>query len=600
MPLFSHHRPRGRRPHLVGEEPVSASVVGDAEREVAHLSAVMAASPDLVTTVDRNGHLLYANPAANAYFGIDDEERPDWGPPPNWAVERYQQEVQPALRVTGTWSGELALGRDDGEVPLACVFVAHRGDDGRIARVTVISRDLTATRQFEEDLQHRATHDPLTDLPNRALLLDRLSMALARTARLATGVAVICCGVDRFKLVNEGLGHSVGDDLLRQVAERLVQSVRPGDTVARFGGDEFVLLCADLTSPRDAVVLCERIQEAVRAPILAGDNELVVTLSIGIAYDEQGVSLPADLVRDADAAMYRAKTQGRDRAEVFDGALRRRALDRLDTESGLRRAVDEDRLVVLYQPVIDLRDGRVSGFEALMRWDRPERGLLAPADFMEVAEETGLIIPLGRHLFVEACRQTVAWQQGRAGDDLNVFVNFSAAQLRHDAVVRDVATVLEQTGIDPGCVQVEVTEHVLLGDEDAAVSQIAALKDLGLKIVIDDFGTGYSSLSYLQRFPVDLLKVDRSFVAGVTHGEGDAAIVRGVIDLAHRLGMSAVAEGVESTEQMEALRDLGCERAQGYFLGHPATAPTQTALLAGQPVTARRLTRGGRPGAGAA
>ncbi len=600
MPLFSNHRPRGRRPHPVGEAPVSAQVLGDAEREVARLSAVMAASPDLVTTVDRDGQLLYANPAATAYFGIHDEAGPEWGPPPRWAVERYQREVQPALRTAGTWSGELAISRGDGEVPLACVLVAHRGDDGRITGVTAISRDLTATRRFEEDLLHQATHDALTGLPNRVLLMDRLGMALARSARLTSGVAVMCCDVDRFKLVNEGLGHHVGDDLLRQVAERLAQSVRPGDTVARFGGDEFVLLCADLTSPRDAVVLCDRIQEAVRAPIRAADNELVVTLSIGVAYDERGVSLPADLVRDADAAMYRAKTQGRDRTEIFDDALRRRALDRLDTESGLRRAVEDGRLVVLYQPVIDLRDGRVSGFEALMRWDHPERGLLTPADFMEVAEETGLIVSLGRHVFVEACQQTVAWQQGRASDDLNVFVNFSAAQLRHDAVVREVAIVLEETGIDPGCVQVEVTEHVLLGDEDAAVSQIAALKDLGLKIVIDDFGTGYSSLSYLQRFPVDLLKVDRSFVAGVTHGEGDAAIVRGVIDLAHRLGLIAVAEGVESTEQMEALRDLGCEQAQGYHLGRPATAPTQTAFLASQPTPARRLGRGGQSGAGAA
>jgi diguanylate cyclase (GGDEF)-like protein len=561
--------------------------LGDPEREVDHFLAVMAASPDLVITLDRQGRLLYANPAALAYFGGDTDPAPTWGPPPRWAVERYQREVQPALRSAGTWSGELALGRDEGEIPLACVLVAHRGDGGRITRITVISRDLTAARRFEEDLRHRATHDALTGLPNQILLMDRLGMALDRTARLATGVAVLCCDIDRFKLVNEGLGHRVGNDVLRQVADRLAQSVGPGDTVARLGSDEFVLLCPDLTSPRDALVLSERVQDAVRAPILAGDNELVVTLSIGIAYDERGVSLAADLLRDADAAMYRAKTQGRDRAEVFDDALRRRALDRLDTESGLRRAVDEGRLVVHYQPVIDLRDDRVSGFEALMRWDHPDRGLLAPAEFMEVAEETGLIVPLGRHLFAEACHQTVAWQQGRAGDDLNVFVNFSAAQLRHEAVVRDVAIVLEQTGIDPGCVQVEVTEHVLLRDEDAAVSQIVALKDLGLKIVIDDFGTGYSSLSYLQRFPVDLLKVDRSFVAGVTHGEGDAAIVRGVIDLAHRLGLSAVAEGVESSAQVEALRDLGCERAQGYLLGRPATASTQTAFLAARPDAGR-------------
>ncbi len=377
--------------------------------------------------------------------------------------------------------------------------------------------------------------------------------------------------------------------------------------MARFGSDEFVLLCSDLASPRDAVVLSERVQAAVRAPITVGDNELVVTLSIGIAYDELGLSRPEALVRDADAAMYRAKSSGRDRAEVFDDALRHRAMERLDTESGLRRAVDEGRLIVHYQPVIDLRDDRVSGFEALMRWEHPERGLLAPAEFMDVAEETGLIVPLGRHVFAEACRQTMAWQQGPGSDDLGVYVNFSAAQLRHETVVQDVALVIDDTGIDPACVQVEVTEHVLLDDEDVAVSQIAALRDLGVKIVIDDFGTGYSSLAYLRRFPVDLLKVDRSFVAGVNEGNGDAAIVRGVIDLAHRLGLTAVAEGVESVDQVNTLRDLGLRAGPGLPPRPPRRRPHPDRLPGRPghprpprrsprpPRRRRRLTRPGRP-----
>jgi diguanylate cyclase (GGDEF)-like protein len=420
-----------------------------------------------------------------------------------------------------------------------------------------------------------ATHDDLTGLPNRTLLLDRLEMALARTTRLSSGVAVLCCDIDRFKVVNDSLGHAVGDEVVRQVAERLAASVRPGDTVARFGGDEFVLLCSDLISPRDAIVLSERVSAAVREPIVVGGTELVVTLSIGIAYDERGVRQAHALVRDADAAMYRAKDRGGDRAEVFDDALRRRAEDRLDTESGLRRAIEQARLVVHYQPVIDLRDDRVSGFEALMRWDHPERGLLSPTEFMTVAEETGLIVPLGRWLFAEACQQTLAW-----GDGLSLYVNFSARQLGQADVVAEVAEVMDEIGIEPHLVRVEVTEHALLDDEDRAAEQIAALKDLGLKIVIDDFGTGYASLSYLRRFPVDLLKVDRSFVSGVTRGGDDAAIVRGVIDMAHRLGLEAVAEGVESPQQVDALRALGCERAQGFHLGRPAPAATQTAFLA--------------------
>ncbi|HYF46130.1 MAG TPA: EAL domain-containing protein, partial [Acidimicrobiales bacterium] len=575
-----------RRNALVGAIGITLRDVTQrvaAERERDRLNAIMWATPDIVTMTGRDGTLLYANIAAVDFLGpqIDGREpRPEL---PEWAMERYRTEAVPALKASNTWKGELALVSNGREVPLSCVLVAHRDDDGRIAAVSAIGRDISETKLFEERLRHQATHDELTGLPNRTLLMDRLEMALARTARLETGVAVLFCDVDRFKVVNDSLGHAVGDELLKEVADHLAHSVRPGDTVARFGGDEFVLLCSDLSSPRDAVVLSERIQAAVREPILCGDNELVVTLSIGIAYDERGVSQPNALVRDADAAMYRAKSRGRDRAEVFDDALRRRALDRLDTESGLRRAIDDGRLVVHYQPVIDLRDDGVSGFEALMRWDHPDRGLLAPGDFMEVAEETGLIVPLGRHLFAEACQQTVEWQRKQGRDGLSVFVNFSAAQLRHAEVVQDVAIVLEETGIDPGCVQIEVTEHALLDDEDVAVEQIAALKDLGLKIVIDDFGTGYSSLAYLQRFPVDLLKVDRSFVSGVTRGEGDAAIVRGVIDLAHRLGLSAVAEGVESAEQVETLRELGCERAQGYLLGRPATGPAQTAFLAGRP-----------------
>ena len=580
-----------------------------AERERDRLVAIMGATPDLVTMVGRDGRLLYANTAATEFLTLGPDEVGASTPMtraelPRWALDRYRTEAVPALRSSGRWQGELALLREGIEVPLSCVLVAHRDDDGRIDRISAISRDISDTKLFEERLRHQASHDALTGLPNRVLLMDRLEMALARTARLATGVAVLFCDVDRFKVVNDSLGHTSGDDLLQEVADRLVHSVRPGDTVARFGGDEFVLLCSDLSSPRDAVVLSERMQAAVREPIQLGDAEVVVTLSIGIAYDERGVSQPAALVRDADAAMYRAKSRGRDRAEVFDDALRRRALDRLDTESGLRRAIDEGRLVVHYQPVIDLRDDKVSGFEALMRWEHPERGLLAPAEFMEVAEETGLIVPLGRHLFAEACRQTVDWQQGQGRDGLSVFVNFSARQLRHAEVVQDVAIVLEETGIDPACVQLEVTEHVLLDDEDVAVAQIAAMKDLGLKIVIDDFGTGYSSLAYLQRFPVDLLKVDRSFVSGVTYGEGDAAIVRGVIDLAHRLGLTAVAEGVESDAQVDTLRELGCERAQGYLLGRPAAGPAQTAFLAGRGVggerTLRRSDEAGETGAGAA
>ncbi len=558
---------------------VSGRVVAERERD--RLAAIVGATPDLVTMTDRHGRLLYANPAAVEFLDIEDQSQYLMNQAlPDWVIERYVNEAIPALNSKGVWIGELIHLRDGEEVPLSCVLVAHRDEDGQIERVSAISRDISDRKVFEERLRHQATHDDLTGLPNRTLLLDRLEVALARTARLGTGVAVLFCDVDRFKVVNDSLGHALGDDLLKGVAARMARSLRPGDTVARFGGDEFVLLCSDLSSPRDAIVLAERVQAAVREPMALGGADLVTTLSVGVAYDESGSSQSHALLRDADAAMYRAKARGRDRVEVFDDALRHRALERLDTESGLRHAVDDERLLVHYQPVIDLRDDRVSGFEALMRWDHPDRGLLAPAEFLEVAEETGLIVPLGRWLFGEACRQTLLWQEQSGDDRLSVFVNFSARQLGHPTVVTDVAAVIDDTGIDPAHVQIEVTEHVLLDDEEQAVEQIGALKDLGLKIVIDDFGTGYASLSYLRRFPVDLLKVDRSFVSGLTRGEGDAAIVQGVIDIAHRLGLEAVAEGVESRQQLEALRSLGCERAQGYHLGRPGPAPeAQSAFL---------------------
>jgi len=457
--------------------------------------------------------------------------------------------------------------------------VAHRDADGRVGRVTAITRERVADAPADTP-----GRDELTGLADRGVFLDGLATALDGAGDAHRGVAVLSCDLDGFRVVNEGLGAAAGDEVLRRVAERMAASVLPHDLVARFGTDEFAVLCTGLTSPREAVARSERIQTAVRRPLAVAGSEVVPTLSVGIAYDDRGASRPEALVRDAEAARLRAKARGRDRAEVFDDDQRRRALTRLDTEAGLRRAVAEGRVVVHYQPVIDLRDDRVTGFEALMRWEHPERGLLAPGDFMTVAEDTGLIVELGRHLFTTACHQAVAWQQHH-DERLAIFVNFSASQLRHPTVVDDVRLVLTETGIDPTRVQIELTEHALLHDEDAAGARVAALKDLGLRIAIDDFGTGYSSLSYLQRFPVDLLKVDRSFVAGVARDGDDAAIVRGVIELAHRLGLDSVAEGVETPDQVNTLRALGCERAQGYLLGRPADADTQTAFL-----TTRALT----------
>jgi len=399
-------------------------------------------------------------------------------------------------------------------------------------------------------------------------------------------VAVLFLDLDHFKVVNDSLGHALGDRLLVAIAERLKVALRPDDTIARFGGDEFVVLCEELHGRADAIAIADRVNAAVSGPFVIDDVEVFVGMSIGIAFpDRLGGDLdPATLIRDADAAMYRAKERGRGRWEVFDNAMRASAVDRLDIENALRRAIERRELRVFYQPVVHLGTGGIVGVEALLRWEHGERGLLLPGDFITVAEETGLIVPFGTWVLEQACRQLVRWQTAHPDlPRLSVAVNLSGRQLGHPKLVDDIGEVLSDTGIDPAQVELEITESVLMDDVEMSEETLQRLKALGVRLAVDDFGTGYSSLSYLRRFPVDLLKVDRSFVDGLGSDPSDSAIAAAVITLAHTLGLEAVAEGVETETQLAELRRLQCDTAQGFLLARPAPGDAIGELLASRP-----------------
>jgi len=431
-------------------------------------------------------------------------------------------------------------------------------------------------KTFESRLAHQAHHDPLTSLPNRLLFFEFLTLALARSRRHHTNVAVLFIDLDRFKGVNDSMGHDQGDNLLRQVALRLQSVVRPGDTVSRFGGDEFTILCEDLSAPdakSQVVDVAERLLDVLQRPFdLAGD-EVFLSASIGIALAGGAGERAEALLRDADAAMYRAKERGKGRWELFDEAMRANARQRLDTENALHRALDRREFKVFYQPVISLSEGRCTGVEALVRWQHSERGLIGPQEFIHLAEETGLIIPIGNWVLDEVCRQIASWQVlGSADDEFVVSVNLSARQLAQSDLIESVTRALERSGANPARLCLEITESVLMDDAETTMEALRSLRTLGVGLSIDDFGTGYSSLGYLKRFPVDSVKIDRSFVDGLGTDPEDSAIVAAVVSLGHALGLRVVAEGVETREQIRELVALGCDDAQGFFFASPQPA----------------------------
>ena len=579
----------------IGGIALNARLVDDrvaAERQLRRLTDIFELTRDLVAIADARGRIEYLNAAARRFFGVGDDDDLDhlslgasFTPA---SLDRLRTEVMPAVTAAGTWSGELDAVRHDGEVvAMLAQMLAHRDGDGRLEFASAVFRDITERKAFERRLEHEATHDPLTGLPNRTLLLDRLDLALARSRRRGRGVGVLFCDLDHFTVVNDSLGHSAGDRLLVDVADRLQDQLRPGDTVSRFGGDEFVILCEDVDGPEPAVRLAERVEQAMGAPFRLGEEDLHLGVSIGIAIGQPGTGDAEALIRDADAAMYRAKAKGRQRHQVFEVDMWEQAVDRLDLENALRRALGRGELELRYQPIVDLRTGLVDGVEALLRWRHPQRGLLAPDEFIGVAEETGVIVSMGDWVLTQACCQLVAWDDGSpvAGADgdpaLTMAVNLSGRQLDHPDLVDHVRRALETSGLAADRLHLEITESELMDDVEGSSATLEQLRGLGVHLAVDDFGTGYSSLSYLKRFPVDRLKVDRSFVDGLGTDPEDTAIVTAIVRLAHSLGLEATAEGVETEAQRSALAALGCDRAQGYLLARPLPADEVLAVLGG-------------------
>jgi diguanylate cyclase (GGDEF)-like protein/PAS domain S-box-containing protein len=445
--------------------------------------------------------------------------------------------------------------------------------------------DITQRKAAEEQLVHDAFHDKLTGLPNRALFMNRLEQSILRAQRRKeSSYAVLFLDLDRFKVINDSLGHMIGDEFLVATARRLQKILRPSDTVARLGGDEFTILLEEIENVNAAIEVAERIQQEIQQPFRLDGQEVITTVSIGIALGAKHYDQPDDLLRDADMAMYRAKTQGK-RHEVFDMSMHAHAVKRLQLETALWRALDRQEFRVHYQPIISLQDDRVTGFEALVRWQHPERGLVSPADFIPIAEETGLIVPIGFWVLREACRQLCSWQQtalqniGQQNASLTINVNLSAKQLAQPDLIEQIEKILEETGLDPHSLKLEITESVIMDNVEEVTAVLLQLRDRGIQLGIDDFGTGYSSLSYLHRFPIMALKVDRSFVSRMGDDQENLEIVRTIVTLAHNLKMDVVAEGVETAEQLAQLRALGCELGQGYLFSKPVNCEVAESLL---------------------
>ena len=448
-------------------------------------------------------------------------------------------------------------------------------------------REVDGRRAAQRELAHQAVHDALTGLPNRTLLLDRLDRALLHARREGIAVAVLFVDLDNFKLINDTLGHHTGDYLLRLVADRLRDSVRVADegarlatdTVARFGGDEFVLIGEGLERLEDANGIAERIAARFAQPFTIGGEQLFITASTGVAVTD-GHSTPEAMIRDADAAMYHAKSRGRARVEVFDEALRGRLLHRLGREKVLRQAIERDELVLHYQPIFAVAERAIVGAEALIRWRQPDNSLLSAGEFIPLAEETGLITQIDEWVVADACRQLAAWRQaGVTHRDLTVSVNLSARQVEDAGFLERLAVVLEESGADPRSLGLEITESVLIQHTDSPMAVLEGLRRLGVRLILDDFGTGYSSLSYLQRLPLDALKLDRTFVAGIGEPGRDREIVAALLNLARVLELDVVAEGVETEAQQTCLAELDCPRAQGFHLARPMPAEELLSLI---------------------
>jgi diguanylate cyclase (GGDEF)-like protein/PAS domain S-box-containing protein len=552
-----------------------------AQEAAQRLAAIVQSSSDAIYGLTADGTVTSWNAAAERLLGRPAAEMVGhpiasvW-PPEQFEVNRSMFERALAGEMI-TEVETVRMRRDGTRVAVTVSWSPIKDDAGAITGVSVIARDITQRQQLEEQLVRQALHDPLTSLANRALFTDRLEHALARGRRPGVTVAILVIDLDGFKDINDSLGHDAGDDLLTIAGMRLHGHARPGDTMARLGGDEFGVLLEDITAA-EAVRSAQALLEGLATPIVLRDRDLTPTASIGIA-----IAAGEDaetLLRNADTAMYAAKRQGKGRYALFEPAMHATIIERLDLAADLSRAVEKRQLHLCYEPQISLGSGRICSLEALVRWRHPTRGEVSPGEFIPLAEETGMILAIGRWVLWEACRQVKAWQERwPAPAPLTIAVNLSARQLQHPGIVDEVHAALAAAGLDTQSLVLEITETAIMEQLDAAITILTELRRLGVRLALDDFGTGYSSLSYLQRLPVDILKIDRSFVAGVAKSTEDSALARGILTLGQTLGLETVAEGIETAEQLAVLRELGCQLGQGYYFARPLGPAAVDALL---------------------
>ena len=546
------------------------------DRQLRFQARLLDAVGQSVIATDVEGKVIYWNRGAQELYGWSSEE----------ALGRYlrvltvPQElvdqvdgITSQLRAGRTWSGEMLLRRRDGShVPILGNATPIFDDRGNLAGMIGVFTDISERKALEAELERRAFRDTLTGLPNRHAFVDRLGQVLLRTRRskCTSKVGVLFMDLDGFKNVNDSLGHWAGDALLVAVAERLKNRLRPEDVLARFGGDEFAVLLESVEDPSDVIRVAQRISEALREPFSVSYYRVSVNTSIGIALGAAHTNDPEGMLREADTAMYRAKEQGPGRYEVFDPAMQARAQERLELEAELRRAVEQEEFVLHYQPIVSLRDGSMVGFEALLRWQQPERGLLKPSAFMPLAEETDLIVPIDGWVLEEVCRQAKRWERDYPSASLTVMnVNVSPKQLKGSGLARTIEETLARVAPKVHTLALDITEGFLLKASEDEARTLDALKKMGIRLDLDDFGTGYSSLSYIKSFPVDGVKLDKSFVEGLGDDTMGKALVQKIIELCHTLGLEVVAEGIETPEQATLLKDMGCDLGQGYYFGRP-------------------------------
>jgi diguanylate cyclase (GGDEF)-like protein/PAS domain S-box-containing protein len=554
--------------------------------------ALVTNSSDVITILDEDGIVKYVSPSVHQVFGYQPESWLDWRlmvhVEPDEA-EALQRTIDQAVDMPGEpVSVEWSIRHHDGTMCKVESSVTALLHEPSVRGVVLNTRDVSERRALEHRLRHQASHDTLTGLANRSLFKSRMAVALDRAQRAEGSFALLFCDLDAFKAVNDSLGHVVGDEVLIAVASRLRSCVRPGDTVARLGGDEFAVILEHIESDSDAAWIAERIKAELAEPVILRGKEIFIGASVGIATSSSEYEHLDDLLAKADIAMYMAKSRGKGNHVHFDPEMHESILRQIALEEDLRNALAEDQLVVYYQPIHDLDSSRIVSFEALVRWIHPKEGLLGPNDFIPMAEQTGIIVDIGRWVLEQACIQLCEWQVNYTKErPLTMSVNLSGRQLQDPNLIDEVSEIIKRTGINPRHLTLEMTESMLLADADTIVLQLERLRNLGVKLAIDDFGTGYSSLSYLQHFPVDVLKIDRSFVKGLGTAEQDLALVQAIMSLGSVMNLETVAEGIENPEELEELQKIGCHLGQGYLFAKPATSREISQLLTGEMVVSQ-------------